>query len=62
MNTNEELLQQFLAVASRAAQSGKKPELIVGVLEIAKSVVINQAVRIEPASPIVPVTGLPPRG
>lgn len=57
----EELLQQFLAVASRAGQSGKSTEQIVGVMEIAKSVVIGQAVTITKPSPIIPFNGtLPP--
>jgi hypothetical protein len=57
---NQELLQQFLAVASRASQQGKSVEQVVGIMEIAKTVVIGQSVRVEQKPSIVPASALPP--
>lgn len=59
--SNQELLQQFLAVASRASQQGKQIEQIVGIMELAKAAVVARAVTFisQPTSGIIPASGLP---
>lgn len=61
--TNQELLNQLLAVTARAIQAGRPAESVIGSLEIAKHVLIGQTVTVtkEPKPSILAYNGpLPP--
>jgi hypothetical protein len=59
--TNQELLNQILAVTARAAQAGRTEAHMIWALEAAKYVLLMQTVKIEPRSPILAYNGpVPP--
>ncbi len=57
--TNEELVNQVVALCQAAERSGKSPLQIIGALEIGKAVMISKTVTVTAKPAIMPASGLP---